>query len=58
MIHTSYEEYCHNLKINKQIFGGIDKTPGSRVYLGIKKTILKCYDYIIPPLQPIKELIS
>jgi hypothetical protein len=47
----------YTLKINIKIFGGTDTTPGSRVYLGINKTTLKCYDYTIPPLQPINELI-
>jgi hypothetical protein len=47
----------YNLKTNIKIFGGTDPTPGSRVCLEIKKIVLKCYDYTIPPLQPIKELI-
>jgi len=47
----------YNLETNIKIFVGTDTTPVSRVYLGIKKTILKCYDYTIPPLQPINELV-
>jgi len=43
------------MKINIKIFGVTDTTPGLWVYLGIKKAILKCYDYTIPPLQPINE---
>jgi hypothetical protein len=46
-----------NLKINIKMFDGTDTSPGSRVYLGIKRAILKCYDYTIPPLQPTNEFI-
>jgi hypothetical protein len=63
-IHVTFDVYVirrtmpKNLKTNITIFGETDITPGSQVYLGLKKKMLKYDDCEIPTLHPIMSSLN